>query len=119
LRWANKYGGICRFSLAFQHIVLVSDPEVASKVLSRGPDSVPKKSIGYAFFDMVGCCFLGGGLWCCSAAAVQTSCVCAATSSCNLVLQEHSRLWCLPACSLATAAWPGLLALWPPAFAVM
>ncbi len=53
LEWANRYGGICRIALAFQHILIVSDPEVAAKVLARGPGSVPRKSIGYAFFDLV------------------------------------------------------------------
>jgi hypothetical protein len=52
LEWANRYGGICRFSLAFQPIIIVSDPEVAAKVLARGPGSVPRKSIGYTFFDL-------------------------------------------------------------------
>lgn len=43
LEWANKYGGICRFSLGGQHIVLVSDPALVQTLLGRGPGSLPRK----------------------------------------------------------------------------
>lgn len=52
LEWANKYGGICRFSLGGQHIVLVSDPALVQTLLGRGPGSLPRKCIGYQFFDL-------------------------------------------------------------------
>eukprot|EP00877_Chromochloris_zofingiensis_P012409 jgi/Chrzof1/7421/Cz02g23030.t1 len=52
LEWANKYGGICRFSLGGQWIVLVSDPQLVAQLLGRGPNSLPRKCIGYSFFDM-------------------------------------------------------------------
>lgn len=52
LEWANKYGGICRFSLGGQHIVLVSDPQLVSQILGRGQGSLPRKCIGYQFFDL-------------------------------------------------------------------
>jgi hypothetical protein len=31
LEWANKYGGICRFSLGGQHIILVSGDQGAAR----------------------------------------------------------------------------------------
>jgi cytochrome P450 len=52
LEWANKFGGVCRFSLGGQHIVLVSDPQIAATILGRVPGSLPRKCIGYQFFDL-------------------------------------------------------------------
>lgn len=54
LEWANKYGGICRFSIASQWVVLVSDPVLVQQLLGRGPGALPRKSIGYSWFDLVG-----------------------------------------------------------------
>lgn len=52
LEWANKYGGIARFSLGPQPIVLVSDPALVQQILGRGEGALPRKSIGYSWFDM-------------------------------------------------------------------
>ncbi|KAG2497951.1 hypothetical protein HYH03_004213 [Edaphochlamys debaryana] len=52
LDWANQYGGIFKFSLGFQWVVVVSDPAVAVQVLGRGPNSIPRKCVGYKFFDL-------------------------------------------------------------------
>jgi len=41
--------------------VLVSDPQLAATILGRGVGSLPRKSIGYGFFDLVGCGIRGGG----------------------------------------------------------
>lgn len=35
-----------------QHMVVVSDPLVAARMLGRGANAVPRKSIGYQFFDL-------------------------------------------------------------------
>jgi hypothetical protein len=64
LEWADKYGPVTRFSLGGQHIVLVSDPRLAATVLGRGAGSLPRKSIGYSFFDLVGRGLGGGGGLC-------------------------------------------------------
>jgi hypothetical protein len=111
LEWANKYGGIVRFSLGGQHIVrgrsgaagagargrgsgkggppaaarargrpgpqgershpppphqpsrqvLVSDPQLAATILGRSAGSLPRKCIGYAYFDLVEGAGRGGG----------------------------------------------------------
>jgi hypothetical protein len=53
LEWADRYGPVVRFSLFGQHIVLVTDPSLAAEVLGRGPHALPRKSIGYSFFDLV------------------------------------------------------------------
>ncbi|GLC33832.1 hypothetical protein PLESTB_000509600 [Pleodorina starrii] len=52
LEWANQYGGVYKFSLGFQWVVVVSDPRVAVQVLGRGPGSIPRKCVGYKFFDL-------------------------------------------------------------------
>eukprot|EP00878_Enallax_costatus_P000623 GHUV01000725.1.p1 GENE.GHUV01000725.1~~GHUV01000725.1.p1 ORF type:complete len:552 (+),score=175.13 GHUV01000725.1:213-1868(+) len=52
LEWANKYGGICKFSLGGQYIILVSDPQLVQQILGRGPGSLPRKCIGYQYFDL-------------------------------------------------------------------
>ncbi|EFJ44879.1 hypothetical protein VOLCADRAFT_94927 [Volvox carteri f. nagariensis] len=52
LEWANQYGGVYKFSLGFQWVVVVSDPRIAVQVLGRGPDSIPRKCVGYKFFDL-------------------------------------------------------------------
>lgn len=54
LEWANTYGGIFKFSLGFQPVVVVSDPAVAVQVLGRAPGrAIPRKCVGYKFFDLV------------------------------------------------------------------
>lgn len=52
LDWANQYGGLYRFCLGFQWVVVISDPAVAVQVLGRGAGSVPRKCVGYQFFDL-------------------------------------------------------------------
>eukprot|EP00198_Chlamydomonas_reinhardtii_P014061 XP_001703398.1 cytochrome P450 [Chlamydomonas reinhardtii] len=53
LEWANTYGGIFKFSLGFQPVVVVSDPAVAVQVLGRAPGrAIPRKCVGYKFFDL-------------------------------------------------------------------
>jgi cytochrome P450 len=52
LEWADKYGGIARFSLGGQHIILVTDPHIAATVLGRGPGSLARKTIAYGYFDL-------------------------------------------------------------------
>lgn len=58
LEWADRYGPIVRFSLGGQHVVLVSDPALAAAVLGRGAGSLPRKTVGYGFFDLVRCAVL-------------------------------------------------------------
>ncbi|GFH27119.1 uncharacterized protein HaLaN_25386 [Haematococcus lacustris] len=53
LEWADEYGGVYKFSLGCQWVVVISDPALALQVLGRGANSVPRKCVGYQFFDLV------------------------------------------------------------------
>ncbi|KAJ9527385.1 hypothetical protein QJQ45_025658 [Haematococcus lacustris] len=52
LEWADEYGGVYKFSLGCQWVVVISDPALALQVLGRGANSVPRKCVGYQFFDL-------------------------------------------------------------------
>lgn len=50
--WADAYGPIVRFNLGGQHVVLVSDPSLVGSILGRGDGALPRKTLGYGFFDL-------------------------------------------------------------------
>ncbi|MEW5316638.1 MAG: hypothetical protein WDW38_007996 [Sanguina aurantia] len=52
LDWANQYGGIYRFCLGQQYIVVVTDPAMVAQLLGRGEGSAPRKCVAYQFFDL-------------------------------------------------------------------
>lgn len=53
LDWANQYGGLFRFCIGHQYIVVVTDPVLVAQILGRGEASAPRKCVAYQFFDLV------------------------------------------------------------------
>jgi hypothetical protein len=54
IRWHEAYGPIVRLRLLHRDVVIVADPQVASELLSRGPNECPKRTPEYTLFNAVG-----------------------------------------------------------------
>jgi cytochrome P450 len=53
IKWHEAYGPIVRLRLLHRDVVIVADPQVASELLSRGPNECPKRTPEYTLFNAV------------------------------------------------------------------
>jgi hypothetical protein len=56
IKWHEAYGPIVRLRLLHRDVVIVADPQVASELLSRGPNECPKRTPEYTLFNAVSLC---------------------------------------------------------------
>jgi hypothetical protein len=76
LKWHEAYGPIVRLRLLYRDVVIVADPQIASELLSKGPNECPKRTPEYTLFNAVGCVslLLCGGTQYYEAAAAVSAC---------------------------------------------
>eukprot|EP00882_Tetradesmus_deserticola_P013534 GHRQ01014369.1.p1 GENE.GHRQ01014369.1~~GHRQ01014369.1.p1 ORF type:complete len:398 (+),score=53.30 GHRQ01014369.1:222-1415(+) len=51
LKWHDTYGPIVRLRLLHRDVVIVADPQVASELLSKGPNECPRRTPEYTLFN--------------------------------------------------------------------
>lgn len=61
LKWHEQLGPIVRLRIFHRDVVLVADPQVASQLLSKGPNECYRRAPEYVTYDAVGAAAGGWG----------------------------------------------------------